>query len=89
MAVTIDRTGTVSLEALMAPPVQGMQKTGPRVEKQFLDHRLAAPEENKAEKPAGQQTRPAWWQQDHLGACPAVGRGVAGCQVWRPLQCRP
>jgi hypothetical protein len=31
----------------MAPPVQGMHKTGPQPEKWFLDRRLAAPEKKK------------------------------------------
>ncbi len=33
-------------------------------------------------KPAGLKTRPAWLQQDRLGANPAVCRGEAGCQTW-------
>jgi hypothetical protein len=51
--------------------------------------RLVAAPEKKVKKPAGLQTRPAWWRQDCLGACPAVGRGVTDCQVWRMLPCRP
>jgi hypothetical protein len=34
----------------MAPLVQGMQKTGPRLEKRFLDRCLAAPEKEKVKK---------------------------------------
>jgi hypothetical protein len=65
----------------MAPPVQGIQKTDLQPEKQFLDHCLAAPEEGKVKKSAGLKTRPAWWWQDHLGTCLAVGHGVTDCQV--------
>jgi hypothetical protein len=60
----------------MAPPVQGVQKTGLRPEKQFLDCRLAAPEKKKEKKPAGLKTRPTWWRQDRLGACPVVCCGA-------------
>jgi hypothetical protein len=53
-----------------------------------MDRLVAAPEK-KVKKPAGLQTRPAWWRWDCLGACPAVGCGVTDCQVWRMLPCRP
>jgi hypothetical protein len=43
---------------------------------------VAAPEK-KVKKPAGLKTRPAWLQQDRLGANPAVCRGDAGSQAWR------
>jgi hypothetical protein len=77
--VTADGAGTSALETGMAPLVQGMQKTGPRLEKQFLDHRLAAPEKGKEKKPEGLKARPTWWQRDRLGVCWVVGRGVADC----------
>ncbi len=88
MAVNADSAGTAAVETGMARPVQGVQKTGLRPEKWFLDRRLAAPNK-KEKKPGGLKTRPAWWWQDRLCACPAVGRGIADCQVWRPRQCKP
>ncbi len=70
VAMTADGAGTAAVETGMTPPVQSMQKTSPRPEKQFLDCQLAAPEKKKEEKPAGLKTRPAWWPQDCLGTCP-------------------
>ncbi len=70
-AVTADGAGTDAVETGMAPPVQDMQKTGRRPEKQFLDHCWAAPEEEKAEKPVGLQSIPPLW------------RGIAWTLAWR------
>jgi hypothetical protein len=51
---------TMSLEAMKAPPVQGMQKPARRVgEKWLLDRILEAPELQE-EKPGGLKMRPAW-----------------------------
>jgi hypothetical protein len=41
----------------MVLPVQGVQKTGPRPEKWFLDRRLAVPEKKKVKKLAALKTR--------------------------------
>ncbi len=75
MAVLVDRMGTASVAPVMAPPVPGVQKP-PRQVGRFWDRLVAAPEE-KVKKPVGLKTRPAWLQQDRLGANPAV------CQAWR------
>jgi hypothetical protein len=88
-AVPVDGMGTVSVEAVKAPPVPGVQKPPRRVGKRFRDRLMAAPGKVKVKKPAGLQTRPPWLRQGRLGASPAVCRGVAGCQAWRPLLCRP
>ncbi len=80
MAVLVDGTGTASVAAVMAPPVPGMQKSPRRIGKQFRD-RLVAASEKKVKKRAGLKTRPAWLQQDRLGANPAVCCGEAGCQA--------
>jgi hypothetical protein len=85
VAVTADSAGTAAVETGMALPVQNVQKTGP--EKWFLDCRLAEP--NKKKKPGGLKTRPAWWRQDRLCACLAVGHYIADCQVRCPLPCKP
>jgi hypothetical protein len=36
----------------MVPSVQGVKKTGPQLEKQFLDRHLAVPGKEKVKKPA-------------------------------------
>jgi hypothetical protein len=80
VAVTTDGGGTAAVETGMALPVQGVQKTDPRLEKGFLDRRLAAPEKKKVKKPAGLKRdlldggRTAWAlaQQYRLGTCSAV-----------------
>jgi hypothetical protein len=87
-AVPIDKMGTLSVEAVNAPPVPGMQKPPRRVGKRFRDCFVAALEKAKVKKPAGLKTRPAWLWQDCLGGSPAVCRGDAGCQAWHPLPCR-
>jgi hypothetical protein len=74
MAVPVDGMGTVSVAPVKAPPVPGMQKPPRRVGKRFREHLVATPEV-KVKKPAGLKTRPAWLQQDRLGANPAVCRG--------------
>jgi hypothetical protein len=88
VAMPIDGTGTASVAPVMAPPVSGVQKPPRRVGKRFRDRLVAAPEK-KVKKPAGLKMRPAWLQQDHLGADPAVCRGDVGCQAWRPRPCKP
>jgi hypothetical protein len=75
--VIADGVGTAAVGTGMVPPVQIVKKTGPRLEKRFLDRRLAAPEKEKVKKPVGLKMRPAWWQPDPLGACPAVSRSIA------------
>jgi hypothetical protein len=62
--VTADSTGMAAVETGMAPLVQGVQKTSPRLEKRFLDCRLVAPGKEKVKKPAGLKTRPSWWRRD-------------------------
>ncbi len=88
MAVTTGNAGA-AVETVLAPPSQGVQKTRQRLEKRFLDRRLAVPDEEKVKIPVGLTTRPAWRQQDRLGACPAVGHGIVDCQVQRMHPCRP
>ncbi len=88
MVVPVDGTGTVSVAPVMAPLVPGVQKPPHWVGKRFRDRLVAAPEE-KVKKPAGLKTRPTWFQQDHLGANPAVCHGDAGCQAWCPRPCKP
>jgi hypothetical protein len=85
-AVSVDETGTASVEAVKAPPVPGVQKPPRRVGKRFRDRRVAAPMKRKVKRPAGLRTRPAWLRQDRLGASPAVCHGDAGCQLW---PCQP
>jgi hypothetical protein len=58
VAMTADGVGTAAVETGMAPPVQGMQQTSQRPEKQFLDCQLAAPEKKKEKKPAGLKQDP-------------------------------
>ncbi len=58
MAVPVDGTGTASVEPVMAPPVQGMQKPHPRVGKWFRDCLKAVPK-RKGKRPAGLKMRPA------------------------------
>ncbi len=88
MAVSVDGTGTASVAPVKALPVPGLQKPPRRVGKRFRDRLVVAPE-GKVKRPAGLKTRPAWLQQDHLGANPAVCRGDAGCQAWRLRPCKP
>jgi hypothetical protein len=78
-AVSIDGTGTASVEAVNVLPVLGVQRPPCRVGKRFRDRFVAGPGK-KAKRPAG---------LDHLGANPAVCRGDVGCQAWRPLPCKP
>ncbi len=85
MAVPVVGRGTVSVEAVKAPPVQGMQKPPSRVRKRVQDRLLVAPGKKKVKKPAGLKTRPAWLREDRLGMNPAVCRGVTGCQAWHLL----
>ncbi len=59
LAVPVDGTGTVSVEAVKAPPVSGVQKPPCWVGKRFQDRLVAAPEK-EAKKPAILKTRPAW-----------------------------
>jgi hypothetical protein len=40
VAMTADGAGTAAVETTMAPPVQSVQKTGPRLEKWFLDQKM-------------------------------------------------
>ncbi len=87
-AVPVDRTGTASVEAVKAQPILGMKKPPRRVAKRFWDRFVAVPG-RKAKKPAGLQTRPAWWWKDRLGVKPGVCRSDTGCQAWHPLPCRP
>jgi hypothetical protein len=47
MAVTAYGAGTTAVETGIAPLVQGVQKTGPRPEKWFLDRHLTASEKKK------------------------------------------
>ncbi len=81
MAVPVDGTGTASVETVKTPPVPDVQKPPRRIGKQFREYLGAAPKE-KAKKPVGLKMRPAWLQQDRLGASPAVCRaawlGVCG-----------
>jgi hypothetical protein len=88
VAVSVDWTGTASLEAMKVPLVPGIQKPPCWVGKWFWDRLVAAPKK-KVKKPASLKTRPAWLWQDRLGAYPEVCRGDAGCQAWRPQPCRP
>jgi hypothetical protein len=64
-----------------------VQKPPCWVGKWFWDSLVAALGK-KVKKPAGLETRPAWLRQDHLGMNPAVCRGDASCQAWRPQLCR-
>ncbi len=89
VAVPVDETGTLSVAPVMAPPVPGMQKPPRRVGKRFRDRLVAAPEKRKVKRTVGLKTRPAWLRQDCLGVSPAVCRGDAGCQAWRPRPGRP
>jgi hypothetical protein len=58
--------GTAFVEAMKAPPVQGVQKHPHCVRKRFRDRCVAAPMKEKAKKPAGLKTRPAWlWHDMH------------------------
>jgi hypothetical protein len=41
-------------------------------------------DEGGGEETSGSETRLTWLLQDRLGASPAVYRGNAGCQAWRP-----
>ncbi len=86
--MSVDETGTASVEAVKASPVPGVQKPPRRVGKRFRDRQVAAPEKKKVNRPAGLRTRPAWLRQDHLGASPVVCRGDTGCQAWRPRPCK-
>jgi hypothetical protein len=86
--VSVDGIGTATVEAVKALPVPGMQKPPRWVGKRFRDCFVAALEK-KGKKPAGLQMRPAWLRQDCLGTNPAVGRGDAGFQAWRPLPNAP
>jgi hypothetical protein len=52
LAVPVERTGAVSVEAVKAPPVPGMQKPPRRVGKRDRDRFVVAPE-RKAKQPAG------------------------------------
>jgi hypothetical protein len=51
--------GIVSVEALKAPPVPGVQKLPRQVGKRFRDCHVAAPEKRKVKRPADLRTRPA------------------------------
>ncbi len=88
MVVPVDRTGTASVDPVMAPPVRGMQKPPRRLGKRFRDCLEAAPE-RKVKIPVGLKMRPAWLGQDCLGMNPAVCRGDVGYQARRPLLWRP
>jgi hypothetical protein len=88
-AVSVEETGTASVEAVKAPPVPGVQKPPHQVGKRFRDRHVAAPKKKKVKRPEGLRTRPAWLQQDRLGTSPAVCHGDAGCQAWRPRPCKP
>ncbi len=85
----VDGAGIMSVEAVKAPPVPGVQKPPCRVGKWFQDRFVVAPEKKKVKKPPGLKTRPTWLRQDHLGASLAVCRSAAGYQAWRPLPYRP
>jgi hypothetical protein len=65
-----------------------MQKSSRQVGKRFRERLVEAPKKKKVKKPAGLKTRPAWLQQDRLGASPVVYRSDAGFQTWCPLPCR-
>ncbi len=73
------------MEAVKVPPVPGLQKPLRRVGKRFQNRHVAALQKKKVKIPAGLKTRPAWLQQDRLGASPAVCRGKA----WLLLLCKP
>ncbi len=81
MAVPVDGTGTASVTPVMVSLVLGVQKPPCRVGKRFRD-RLVVVLEETLKKPVGLKT-------DCLGADPAVCRGDAGCQAWRPRPCKP
>jgi hypothetical protein len=49
--------GTAFEEAVMAPPVPGVQKPPHRVRKRFQDRRVVASMKEKVKKPAGLKTR--------------------------------
>jgi hypothetical protein len=87
VAVPVDGMGTASVEIVKAPPVPGVQKPPCQVGTRFRDCLVAALGK-KVKKAAGLKTRPAWLRQDHLGTNPAVCRGDASCQAWRPQPCR-
>jgi hypothetical protein len=57
VAVPVDRTGTASVEPVMAPPVQGVQKPPRQEGKRFQDRLEAAPK-REVKRPAGLKTRP-------------------------------
>ncbi len=80
MAVPVDGTGIASVAPVMALLVPGVQKPPRQVGKRFRNRLVAAPMKEKVKRPAGLKTRPAWLQQDRLGASPAVCCGDAGCQ---------
>ncbi len=81
--VPVDGMGTLSVGAVKAQPVLGIQKALHQVGKWFRDRFVAVPEKRKVKKPVGLKTRPAWLWQDYLGT------SMAGCQAWHPLPCRP
>ncbi len=80
--MSVDETGTASVEAVKAPPVWACKKKPTRqVGKRFWDHHVAAPEKKKVKRSAGLRTRPAWFRQDRLGESPAVCRGRASLKA--------
>jgi hypothetical protein len=83
VAVPVDGTGTTSVAPVMVSPVPGVQKPPRRVGKRFQDRLVEAPEKKKVKRPLGLRTRPAWLQQERLGASLAV------CQAWHPRPCKP
>jgi hypothetical protein len=44
------------VEAVVAPPILGVQKPPRRVQKRFQDHRVAMPKKEKVKKPSGLKT---------------------------------
>jgi hypothetical protein len=88
VAVPVDGMGTASVAPGTMLPVLGMQKPPCRVGKRFRDCLKAAPE-GKVEITAGLKRRPAWLQQDYLGANLVVCRGDTGCQACHLLPCKP
>jgi hypothetical protein len=78
VAMPVDGTGTASVAPVVAPQVPGVQKPPLRVGKQFWDCLVVTPEKKKVKRPGGLRTRPAWSQQDRLGASPAVCHGDVG-----------
>jgi hypothetical protein len=56
----------MSMEAVKAPPVPGVQKPPRRVGKRFRDCHVVAPEKKKVKRLAGLRMRPAWLRRRGL-----------------------